>query len=304
MTHEAVGAFIYAGGFSLGMRKHFNVLAHLEDGSFGVETSRANMPELEFHTEPANWPVRRYAGVPVVYSNPPCAPWSSAGSRHKTVRLFGDDPRARDTVRSLELVDTIRPKVWVWESVPQAYHRGGEFMDRVTGHLAELGYSVTHVLLDAKFTGLPQRRSRVLTVGHTIEIPWHRPTHGPVTVRQAIQDITPDYAPPVTPKWAPGIAAAPYGAVRRWVNETNADGKQVGPGFLLMKVDPDCISPVVTGNFRLIHWDTVRYLSPAECAVLNGYPPDYIWMHGKSPSRKIQQVGKMTGCQVTGRNFP
>jgi len=43
---RAVGAYIFAGGFTLGVRQHFNGLCHLEEGSYGVATMRKNQPDI------------------------------------------------------------------------------------------------------------------------------------------------------------------------------------------------------------------------------------------------------------------
>ena len=40
---NAIGAHIYAGGFTLGVQKYFNVLCHLEESDFGIETVQKNL---------------------------------------------------------------------------------------------------------------------------------------------------------------------------------------------------------------------------------------------------------------------
>jgi len=77
---KAVGAYIFAGLFTVGVCEHFDVLCHLEDGPFGVATARKNWPDMPIHTDPATWPTKelRREGVTLIYCNPPCAPWSKA----------------------------------------------------------------------------------------------------------------------------------------------------------------------------------------------------------------------------------
>src|SRR6185369_10322557 len=78
----ALGAHIYAGGFSLGVRRHFDVLCHFEEWKFGVATVEQNL-KIPVHVgEPSTWPINEYTGyVDFVYCNPPCAPWSRAGGK-------------------------------------------------------------------------------------------------------------------------------------------------------------------------------------------------------------------------------
>ena len=40
---KAIGSHIFAGGFTLGVEKHFDVLAHFEgDGAYGADTFALN----------------------------------------------------------------------------------------------------------------------------------------------------------------------------------------------------------------------------------------------------------------------
>jgi len=45
----ALGCQIYAGGFTLGVRRYFRVLAHLELNNYGVSTVARNLPRLPIH---------------------------------------------------------------------------------------------------------------------------------------------------------------------------------------------------------------------------------------------------------------
>ena len=79
---NAVGSYIFAGGFTLGVSKHFNVLAHLEDGAYGVSSARKNFPKLPIHTDPSTWPLKKLAGTAdLVYGNPLCAAWSDLNGK-------------------------------------------------------------------------------------------------------------------------------------------------------------------------------------------------------------------------------
>ncbi len=44
--YKVIGSFIFAGGFTVGVSKYFDVLAHLEDSNYGVNTFSANHPNI------------------------------------------------------------------------------------------------------------------------------------------------------------------------------------------------------------------------------------------------------------------
>lgn len=289
--YNAVGAFIFAGGFTIGMSKRFNILAHLEDGMFGVETFKLNFPKIPVYTEPKSWPtaaIRAANKVHVVYCNPPCAPWSMAGKNKP------DQNEARKyTLRAFGLIEELDPDIWVWESVSQAYtkeeHRS--MSDHLTGQALEAGYAATHFLHDVKFMGLPQARRRLMTVFHRVKIDWPKTNGRLVTVREALKGVKSDGVPALRPNEIEMLKHTPPGGHMRGVWEKLHPGTSVGrPSFLTQRVPLDKPSCTIVGNANKFHPTKNRHLSPAEMAVLCGYPPDYKWASG--PSRKVQELAK------------
>lgn len=76
----ALGVHIYAGGFTVGVSKHFEPLGHLEEGKigYGAPSAKLNFPHLPMISGVENWKpfiqdLRSRRGVPdLVYCNPPC----------------------------------------------------------------------------------------------------------------------------------------------------------------------------------------------------------------------------------------
>lgn len=72
----AVGCFIFAGGFTVGVKAAgFDVLCHLEgDGGYGVPTVRLNFPDLPIYFGSDKWPLDALSDIDVdyVFGNPPC----------------------------------------------------------------------------------------------------------------------------------------------------------------------------------------------------------------------------------------
>ena len=115
--------FIFAGCFSLGMRAAgLNVVGQLEHGDFGIATFKNLFPKVPVYTDKHTWPLQRFAGVPFVYANPPCAIWSMAGaSMHQGKTNWLRDPRASCIKDVMDVLKCLRPKVLMWESVTQAW---------------------------------------------------------------------------------------------------------------------------------------------------------------------------------------
>jgi len=275
--YNAVGAFIYAGGFTVGMSERFNILAHLEDGSFGVETFKLNFPTVPVYTKPAEWPLHELRGkAHVVYCNPPCAPWSDAAGKFATGEAKAD---ARFTLMAFSLIEKLDPDIWVWESVSNAYVRNRSMSDHLTGQAAEMGYAATHFLHDAKFMGLPQARRRLMTVFHRVKIEWPKTNRPLVTVAEALEGVDPgppsvsvrSYDPKILHLARPGEAL-----VKVW-NRMYPGQKKGRPGFLHVRLHPDKPSYTITGSDTKIHPTENRRMTAAEMAVLCGFPRNYRW---------------------------
>lgn len=281
----ALGCYIFAGGFSLGVRKHFQLLAHFEEGPYGTETAQHNIPELRGHvyTDPGSWPVEDYR-PDFVYGNPPCAPWS-AGSHGRAVpwRL---DPRTGCAQRLYALVDRMRPKVWAWESVRPAFTKGREMVDGFVSNMPK-GYTATALLVEGTRHGVPQRRPRFFLVLSQYDVPW-APTRfaGTATVGAALKGVSDkprkDF-PERIAKWASCIEEG--GSARKVfekqfpkiVAKAEAAGENVPgrPQFLCRRLRRDEPSYVVTGGTQHIHFSKDRWLSVPESAALCGYPPSF-----------------------------
>jgi site-specific DNA-cytosine methylase len=283
---NAVGAYVFAGGFTIGMSEKFNVLAHLEDGQFGVETFKLNFPGIPVYADPPRWPLDalRRKVVDVVYGNPPCSPWSIADRTRKPM----DKKEAAMTENMFGLIEKLDPKVWVWESVSQAY--GSAMFGHLAGQALEAGYGVTRFLLDAKFMGLPQARRRLFTIFHKVKLAWPAPRRLTLTVAEALRGVRPDevdemnYDAEIIPLLRPGEKA-----IHAW-NRLHPGVKKNRPGFLHQRLNADGPSQTITGSNTKIHPTEDRRLSPAEAAVLCGYPRDYRW--ATTGGQKFKEVAK------------
>lgn len=301
---RAIGCFIFAGGFSLGVGRHFILTTHLEHGNYGVATSRRNLG-IEAWTDPEKWPTAEFEGIDLVYANPPCAPWSAAGSKVKggardySAGVDPRDQRAACLHRVFGLLSSIRPKILVTESVTRLWTAGRPLVEQMARSASESGYRTSVVLLDGFDCGVPQHRRRVFVVFHRRDVAWSRPAvRGPRTVREALEGLE-DPRPEIPRMWreeAECLAVAPQGAKLRRIYDEIAREKgwrppKGRPGFLRRRLEWDEASPTHTGGDVLYHPTIDRKISVREAQVLCGYPEDYEFVCG-GIGTKFKQIAQ------------
>lgn len=301
----ALGCYIFAGGFTLGVRKHFEVLAHFEEGPYGTATAAHNIPELRdrIFTDPATWPAADYAGrVDFVYGNPPCAPWSvcSAG-RAVPWRL---DPRVGCTQRLFGLLEAIQPKVWAFESVRPTFNKGRELIDEMVLKARDLGYDATALMVEGTRHGVPQKRPRFFLVLSRYALEWE-----PTRVK-TVPTVGAAFAKPfktfthsnegskffldLVRKTQQGqrVAALFNELYPERVEEGRRTGEWVKgrPSFQNIRLDPTVPSCTLTGGAKQIHPTEHRLISVEESAALCGYPRGFKFLG--SIGKQYQQVAQ------------
>lgn len=98
-----------------------------------------------------------------------CQGFSSAGKQGGL-----NDPRSALCLSYCRLLETMRPRWFVWENVPGVFStNGGEDFRAFLRKIDEIGYSCAWRVLDAQYVrvdgyprAVPQRRRRVFVVGH------------------------------------------------------------------------------------------------------------------------------------------
>ena len=119
----------------------------------------------------------KYAGtVDLLVGGTPCQGFSVAGKQGGL-----DDPRSALCLAYCRLLETMRPRWFVWENVPGVFStNGGEDFREFLRKIDEIGYSCAWRVLDAQYVrvdgyprAVPQRRRRVFVVGYLGD--WRRP---------------------------------------------------------------------------------------------------------------------------------
>lgn len=315
----ALGVDIFAGLFTCGVRQAgFEVLGHLEHGAYGVKTAQANFPKLDIRVGKENWDPKRFdRKVDFVFSNPPCAAWSpmrggSLGSWQQQVERL-------DYIRDgVALACGMRGlKAWCWESVPNAWRHGRLFYLEQAERLCAAGFHATVLQYDNRWLGVPQRRPRVMLIGHRHPLVYPRMLPQ-ITVDQALRTVPRRLTlhPPVGPK--PGSIKIQRNWDRLWRESAHCKGRlytafhRLGepedmprPLAIVTRLRSDEPAPVMINTFSRLHPHEPREFTWHEWLALCGCPLDWKTAagHWDAATRELARavmppVGRWVGTAV------
>lgn len=134
-----------------------------------VETIENETGKLQHFKNESGADVVVPGGVDLLVGGTPCQGFSVAGKQDGL-----DDPRSALCLAYCELLETMRPRWFVWENVPGVFNTNqGDDFRAFLRKIDEIGYSVAWRVLDAQYVrvdgyprAVPQRRRRVFAVGH------------------------------------------------------------------------------------------------------------------------------------------
>ncbi len=303
---NALGMYIFAGGFTLGVRKHFNVIVHLEGNNYGVASMRRNQPDIPVFDNPDTWPTEdihdEFGGqIDFLYGNPPCAAWSPIGrviQVGSSTEQWREDPRV-DCVRTqLNALEFFQPTVWAWESVPQAYTRGWSLVKHVTQRAWQLGYRAYYVLHNSQYIYGRQHRKRFFCVLSKVDIDWRCPFVDPIPLRDVLKEFRKipkakkvEGTPKTNVKQRMYDECKPGEALRcAWDRLPKKEQqKQQKQGFAVKRSNMDTVSPAIIGP-RILHPTECRHFTTAECLYICGYPTDYQLSSG--PAQQVHEIAR------------
>jgi DNA (cytosine-5)-methyltransferase 1 len=197
-----IDCFAGAGGLSLGLREAgFSSVFAFDYDRHAVTTFQNNLgPSIEqsdANTHLCNRLQGMVSGLPqpltLLAGGPPCQGFSQqrqgrdADERNDLVMWFAS------------AVGKTRPLFFLMENVPYLLaKRGRRIFEAFVQTLGDQGYEIYAKILNAEHYGVPQKRRRVIVVGHQhlpgLGFQWPAQSKQRVTVRDAIGDLPP---PPV-----------------------------------------------------------------------------------------------------------
>lgn len=166
---NVISLFCGAGGLSEGFKKvGFKIVVANDFSSHAGTTYKFNHSKSEFilgdicleETKDIILDKINNIKIDFICGGPPCQGFSTAGRR------LVDDPRNKLFKEFVDLVNKIKPKVFVFENVLGLLSTDkGKTFKSIIDEFSTLGYNVSSQVLNACNFGVPQRRKRVIITG-------------------------------------------------------------------------------------------------------------------------------------------
>lgn len=320
----AIDLFSGCGGLTTGLKlAGFRVLAAVECEPGALEAYEANHPDVphiyrqdirEVEGRQILEALRLERGeLDLLAGCPPCQGFSRMRTRNR--REAVDDPR-NDLVREyLRLVSELLPQALLFENVPGLANdpRYKELLQSIW----ELGYNTADEIHDAADFGVPQRRRRLILLaarGAQVEMPKTLPPDRRPTVRSVISGLP---KPGKSGDPAHDVVETRQPEIKKLIRLVPHDGGSrgdLGPDHVLAchlrcdgfydvygRMHWDNVSPTITSGFvnpskgRFLHPEQDRCVTPREAALLQTFPPDYVF-----PMKR----GKYPVATMIGNAFP
>jgi len=297
---SVVSLFAGAGGLDTGLEMAgFKTIWANEIDKDACETYIANHPDTYVERGDIR-NVKSFPKADMVVGGYPCQGFSLAGNR-----LLTDERNFlyREFVRALRASN---PKFFIAENVKGMLTMGGgRIIEAMVEDFKSQGYEVTYHLVNAKNYGVPQDRERVFIIGvrhdiskdfkYTLPLPTHGDdltTEKPlVTLRDAIGHLKPNEIGEI---YESGFSSRFLSRNRKrgW-NEVSFTIQASGRHAPLHPSGEPMIKRG-TDEWILPETSEHRRLSAVECALIQTFPPDYIWKGSLGTIHK--QIGNAVPC--------
>lgn len=323
-------------GLDLGIEKAgFKIRVCVEKDREAAKTIRLNtsIPVIEDDiTRVSSEDILRAAGlekneVTMVVGGPPCQAFSTAGKQQGLA-----DFRGNVIIQYLRVVKELQPKYFILENVrgilsaklnaiPEEYHEYRDIVD-VRGSVLhflimefqKLGYALSYALLNAANYGVPEKRERVVIIGHLGDrVPLPKPTHSEkgefdtlkwTSLKDAIGDLENrenlEYTPLRT-KSIPFLSKLREGQNWRNLDEESAKAA-MGKAFYLgggktgflrrlsfSEPSPTLVTSPTMPATLLCHPTKLRPLSVEEYSRIQQFPD--AWVFSGNTVSKYRQIG-------------
>lgn len=305
-----VSFFTGCGGMDLGFEQvGFSQLAAFEFNEIFCRTLRNNRPQWKVFGPPfSNGDVSKFEEVKrdldgliqkpfegVFIGGPPCQPFSIAanqrfsrsGENFKRVG-FAHEKNGNLFFDYVRLILEFKPRVFVVENVPGLRDLdGGEQLTAAIELLEDNGYKVNEpTVLNAADYGVPQFRDRLFVIGARAEGDFAFPTKtAHVGCAAALRNLPKGVANHETREHKAG-------SIERYMRLRYGQRDQLGR---VDRLDPTLPSKTVIaggtngGGRSHLHPEVPRTLSVRECARLQTFPDDYVFLG--PTARQFTQVG-------------
>ena len=211
----------------------------------------------------------------ILFAGFPCQPFSIIGQ----MKGF-DDTRGTLFFHIANILKEKKPKSFILENVKQLVgHNGGQTLKVIIKTLQDLGYHVQYAVLNALDYGLPQKRERVIIVGHKQPILFSYPS--PVRPFKPLSQI-------LEKKVDPKHLASDYIQSKRKEAHTSAYKLSIWhenkSGNICSYPYSCALRAGASYNYLLVNGE--RRLTPREMFRLQGFPDTYKIIDNDTQARK------------------
>ena len=217
----------------------------------------------------------------IIIASPPCEAFTLISNKimkDPLDRLYSD-PRGRLTLKTIELIGDLQPKIFIIENVPGILV--GPIPEYIKREFKRVGYENTYFnILEAHRFGVPSHRRRVFISNIKLEISIEY-TEDMITVEKALKDLPdpryPNNIPnhsyiPLPEKFRERVKKLKWGRPLEFF----LGGKKREHGQYI-RLHPKKIAPTIMGKSRFIHPYQDRLITVREQARLMGYPDNHIF---------------------------
>ena len=310
---EVVSLFAGGGGSSTGYRMAgAKVLAINEFIPEAIATYRANWPDTiilpgdvrKLTPEHILAEIGKQKGeLDLLDGSPPCSAFSTAGAREKgwgKTKKYSDSEQTNVEDLFFEYTRILRgvmPKAFVAENVAGlAKGTAKGYLNEILRELRSCGYEVSCKILDAKWLGVPQSRTRAIFVGVRNDL-WQaaykgklhpEPLKALVNLNQAFKGLA------LTDQDKIETDMTRFKVLQ--LLKTLRPGETHHKAFTLVKASPNGQSPCIKATTGKIgaresyHWDN-RAFTVSEVKRIMSIPDDYI-LTG-TYQQKVERLGRM-----------
>lgn len=328
---KGVSLFTGAGGMDVGFeRAGIDVIMANEIVPYACDTYEANHPDAKL----LRGDIKDYMDeftegcADIVFGGPPCQGFSVAG------KMDPDDERSKLIWTYLDVIERVRPKLFVMENVKAlgALEKWKPIRDRYLERTRALGYCCYYFVLNSSDFGVSQNRERVFFIGSQKEYEpsaflreLNKLKKTPLSLRQLLSSLPvagSDGNPltctaKITLAANPVMRRSPYaGMIFNGLGRPlNLDGVSATlPASMggnktpiidsKLLEDPDALDWVIDYHSKL--WnksvepefghapDRLRRLTIVESAAIQSFPPDYDFRGSKSAI--YMQIGNAVPC--------
>lgn len=177
----ALDLFAGAGGLALGFEAQgFETIGFEKDADCCI-TYKNNLGSKCYQLNLL--PDYEFPDATVIIGGPPCQPFSVGGKQNG----LGDSRDGFPTF--ISAVRQVTPKLFLFENVRGMMYRNKWYLEQIIEEFQALGYIIEYKMFNTVNYGVPQRRERLIVVGHKGGFKFPVPTSKNVTAGEALGNM-------------------------------------------------------------------------------------------------------------------